>query len=134
MSNMSLNCGSLVAKKSQAGLMYFSGTVRLIGRLNGKLELLPHPNKGNSASEDHPEYEVHYQPAGDDASYAVGAGWMKNNPKVGDFVSITMGNPAWNDDLNLTVFPPNTTRNETTWRVVWSRPRGARVQDEQQAA
>jgi uncharacterized protein (DUF736 family) len=126
-----IQCGHLQAKKSKDGQgTEFQGTVRLIGRLNGTIVLMLHPNAANATNENHPDYEVFYQPAGETHAFPVGAAWLKEGERVGEFLSITMAHPDWADDLNLSAFPPNTQRSETAWRVVWSRPRGARVQDQ----
>lgn len=129
MSQTQLQCGTLVQRADKS----FHGNLSLIGRFDGAFELKVHPN-ARHGGESHPDYVVNYMPRGDLGKFQFGVAWLKNSDKVGDFLSISLAHPSWGDDLILQAFPPNTSRDEKDWRVVWSRPRGARVQDQAQAA
>lgn len=119
-----IDCGAL-AHLGKDGIEY-RGQVQLGARLDGTLTLRRHPRAGSS--NEHPDYTVEYAHR-DGAPHVVGAAWIKNGQRVGDFISMTLDDPDWTSPLNLTAFPPSRERGETSWPVVWSRPRGARVQD-----
>jgi len=125
-------CGKLKAISNHPNDFAFLGDVTLGSRLDGKLALVREKREG--ASDRAPEYAVLYCAIGQRSMRVMGNAWLKNSDKVngGDFMSMTLDDPDWNSALNLTAFPPD--KNGGDWRIIWSRPRGARVQDEQVAA
>ena len=120
-----VDCGSL-AQVGHDGVE-FRGQVQLSNRLDGTLILRKHRRSGTT--DDHPDYSIEYMPR-NGSSRPIGAGWIKNGERAGDFISMTLDDPDWPSSLYLTAFPPAKERGETSWIVVWSRPRGARIQDE----
>jgi len=129
-----LKCGTIRrvpadhSMRKERGIHFF-GEVTLGIRLNGDLTFVQAEQR-DGASADAPDFDVVYKPRGGHAR-AAGAAWIKSGPRVGDFLSISMDDPDWASPLNLTAFPPD---SGDMWRIVWSRPRGARVQDEQETA
>ena len=119
-----IECGSLT-QVGRDGVEY-RGEVQLGDRLDGVLILKKHRRAG--ASDDHPDFVIEYAPR-NGSPRPIGAGWLKNGDRVGDFITMTLDDPDWPSPLNLSAFPPTTSRGETSWAVVWSRPRGVRVQD-----
>ena len=120
-----IDCGSLI-RVGKDGIE-FRGTVHLGQRLDGLLILRKHSRAGTS--EDHPDFIVEYSPHGG-RPRPVGAGWLKNSERVSDFISMTLDDPDWPSPINLTAFSSGGDRNDASWVIVWSRPRGARVQDQ----
>jgi uncharacterized protein (DUF736 family) len=121
-----IRCGILKAFRNASGVK-FEGRVALEGRLDDILQLKDHP-RADRDNDRSPAYEVFIVRNG--RAVAVGAAWLKNHEKVGDFLSLTIDSPRWPRPVNLTAFPPDKSSPDG-WTVVWSRPRGARVQDEQ---
>lgn len=128
MSKAQIECGELQAAVQASDKVKFRGPVKLIGRLCGTLEFIAHP-RANTEKEGSPDYEVQYRPSGSDHMFSVGSAWLKNSDRVdgGDFLSMTLINPDWPDDLSLAAYPLK--GKPGTFRVVWSRPR-----QQQQAA
>jgi len=135
-----IHCGELHPKNDNAGkLNGFSGRILLADLIQGTLTLAPNPRA--SSNSEAPDYLVSYHPSrATGAPYQIGAAWIKNSEKVngGDFLSMTLDSPRWTNSVNLSAFPPDeSTVSETAetrspgWRVVWSRPRGAKVQEDQ---
>lgn len=120
-----IDCGTL----AQIGLdgVEFRGHVQLGNRLDGTLTLRKHRRAGTSSN--NPDYSIEYTPRSG-GTRPIGAGWIENGERAGDFISMTLDDPDWPSPLYLTAFPPAKERGETSWIVVWTRPRGARVQDE----
>ena len=126
-----IRCGSLT--KSSEGGVEFLGRIRLASRLNGVLVFRKHPRAMPGSEESKsPDYEVFRRAT--DGEVACGAAWIKYSAHQEDFLSITLDDPDWSSPLNLTAFPPAQERGETSWQVIWSRPRGQRVQDQREAA
>jgi uncharacterized protein (DUF736 family) len=128
MSQAKIDCGTLTQNADKK----FVGKVALIGRLDGTLQLTPRP-KSERDSENSPNYDVSYQPRGAQPFFEMGAAWIKPGERVGEFLSMTLTHPDWSSDLNLVAFPPAKERGETSWRVVFSRPRAANVQAQEAA-
>ncbi|MGH6877414.1 MAG: DUF736 family protein [Rhizomicrobium sp.] len=124
MSTAQIKCGEL-KPVTEEGEKRFAGKVRLIGRLAGDLKLFPHERAGKT--DNSPDYEVFYRDASG-TSYPIGSGWLKSAAN-GDFLSLTLTHPDWPQDLNLAAFA----ESNGSFRLVWSRPRGA-VPAQQQAA
>ena len=122
-----IDCGTLSPVRANG--IEFQGPVRLGDRLDGELILKKHGNAGSSGT--HPDYTVEYAPTGG-RPRQIGAAWQKNGVRVADFLSMTLDDPDWSSPLNLSAFPPQAERGGSAWTLVWSRPRGARVQDEAQ--
>jgi uncharacterized protein (DUF736 family) len=131
MSRSQIDCGELKTVCDEiAPDLKFKGTVRLIGRLAGRLQLRTIARK--MSSDEAPDYEVFYQPAGEPEFYPIGAAWLKNSDRVtgGDFLSLTCTHPDWPADLSLAAYPGT---DKAAYRLVWSRPRVA-AQGQAQAA
>jgi uncharacterized protein (DUF736 family) len=123
-----LECGSF-AFVARDGIEY-RGRVQLGHRIDCELILRKHPRAGSFPN--HPDFTVEaVNEAG--KTRPIGAAWIKNSDRVGDFLSMTLEDPDWPTALNLSVYPPIDGAVDTSWTVVWSRPRGARVQDETRA-
>ena len=120
-----IDCGQL-SRVAKDGIE-LQGPVRLGDRLDGTLTLRRHPRAGTS--NDHPDHLIEYTPA-NGKTRPIGAGWIKNSERAADFISMTLDDPDWPGALNLTAFPPSADQKDSPWAVVWSRPRGARVQDQ----
>ena len=116
-----IDCGQL-SRVGKDGIE-FQGIVRLGARLDGTLALRKHPRAGTS--EDHPDAPNEGRPR------PIGAGWIKNSERVSDFISMTLDDPDWPAPLNLTAFPRTSDHADSIWTIVWSRPRGARIQDQE---
>jgi uncharacterized protein (DUF736 family) len=129
MSRAQITCGEL--KTVKEGSVQFRGPVRLVGRLTGTLEITTAARQRRT--EDAPNFDVFYKPIGQDVIYPIGAGWLKNSARVdgGDFMSLTLIHPDWPDDLSLAAYPDT---DGTTFRLVYSRPRGAKLSDQPAAA
>ncbi len=123
-----IDCGSLTSVRTNG--IEFQGPVRLGGRLDGELIFRKHSGAG--ASDNHPDYAVEYLPSGG-SMRPIGAAWIKNSARVADFISMTLDDPDWSSPLNLSAFPPSSEASTKVWTLTWSRPRGARVQDETQS-
>ena len=125
---MRITCGTLSRVSNSPNKFEFMGEVTLIQRLNGKLALVKAARSGKS--KDAPDYDVLYCPNGERTMYPLGAAWLKNSDKVSgkDFLSLTVFMPDWSEPANLTAFPPEGDGKD--WTVVYSRPRGARVQEQ----
>lgn len=119
-----IDCGTLSQVAAEG--VEFRGHVLLGNRLDGTLILRKHRRSG--ATNDHPDYAIEYTPRNGSAR-PMGAGWIKNGERAGDFISMTLDDPDWPSPLYLSAFPPAKERGETSWIVVWTRPRGVRVQD-----
>lgn len=107
----------------------FRGRVSLAGRFDDTLVLRDHPRakkESGEANPNAPAFEIFFERNG--RELACGAAWIKNHENVGDFVSLTLDQINWPNPVYLTAFPPS--KKTEPWPVVWSRPRGARVQDE----
>ena len=120
-----IDCGTLTHTR-QDGLE-FRGPVRLGNRLDGILTLRKHRRSGSS--DDNPDFGIEYAPRNGPVR-PIGAGWIKNGARAGDFISMTLDDPDWASPVYLQAFPPAKERGETSWVIVWTRPRAARVQDE----
>jgi len=120
-----IDCGTLTLVRQ--GNIEFRGEVQLGSRLDGTLVLRKHRRAGSSG--DSPDYSIEYKPRNGNAR-PLGAAWLKNGERAGDFVSMTLDDPDWSAPTYLTAFAPAKDRGETSWVIVWTRPRGARVQDE----
>lgn len=120
-----IDCGTL-AKAGQDGVE-FRGHVHVGSRLDGELILRKHRRSGSPG--DNPDFSIEYAPRIGDPR-PIGAGWIKGGVRVGDFISMTLDDPDWPSPLYLQAFPPARERGETAWTIVWTRPRGVRVQDE----
>ena len=120
-----LNCGTLkkISDKAEANV-HFRGSIALGTRVIGALALSVPSRK--SASEDAPDYDVSLKPTGGEA-HVVGAAWIKNTAKVGDFLTLTLDDPDWPREVFVTAFPSET---KGEFRIVWSRPRVAQQQRE----
>lgn len=126
-----IRCGVLKAMKGKASVE-FRGRVTLDGRFDDVLVLRKHPrakNEDGSVNENAPSYEIFFERNA--RELAAGAAWIKNSEKIegGDFLSLTLDSIRWPRPVYLTAFPPSK-GDPDSWPVVWSRPRGARVQDE----
>jgi uncharacterized protein (DUF736 family) len=123
-----ITCGVL-KKNDEDDEFDYVGKVSLGRRLSGTIGLREHPLTGQSKKS--PDYEVLYKHEGKPNFGALGSAWEKESEdKKTEFVSMSLDSPDWDDGLNLTAFR----REDGTLSVVWSRPRGARVQDEAEAA
>jgi uncharacterized protein (DUF736 family) len=125
-----IECGVLKPKKlANGGATYFEGNISLSGVLVGTLVLMPHP-RANPENENAPSYEAALTEHGK-RPFIAGAAWIKNSDKVkgGDFLSITLDAVKWDRAINVAAFPPEDEQS-TDWRIVWSRPKGVRVQDQ----
>lgn len=124
-----IRCGKLKAYPPTSRIL-FDGKITLESRLDDILQLTRHP-RADRDNDRAPTYEVFIAKPGRNA-VAVGAAWLKNHEKVGDFISITIDSPRWPRALNLTAFPPDENKGDAKgeWTVIWSRPRGAKVQEE----
>ena len=120
-----IDCGAL-AEVGKDGVE-FRGPVRLGNRLDGELTLRKHRRSGSPG--DKPDFCVEYIPRIGDPR-PIGAGWIKGGIRVRDFISMTLDDPDWPSPVYLQAFPPVRERGETAWTIVWTRPRGARVQNE----
>lgn len=69
-----------------------------------------------------PDYSVYGKDRRTGEEWHYGNAWLKNSAN-GDFLSMTLDSVTWDVPLNLAAFPPSKDRNETLWRIVWSRPR-----------
>lgn len=125
-----IRCGKLKAYPATNRIL-FDGRIALQGRLDDVLQLAKHP-RADADNDRAPAYEVFIQPPGQARGIPCGAAWLKNHVNVGDFLSITVDKVDWPRPLNLTAFPPDERKGDAKgeWTVVWSRPRGQRVQDE----
>lgn len=125
MSRAQIECGQLKQVAGENSSVKYAGMVRLIGRLDGLLELVPHP-RCDADNDRTPDYEVFYQPRATDGKFPIGAAWLKNSENVdgGDFLSFTLVHPDWQDDLSLAAWPAENVKKDG-FRIVWSRPRAA---------
>ena len=117
-----IRCGNLKRLDKGDGL---GGAVQLGSRLDGAIYLTKSTRE--RTGDNSPDYDVSYQPKGG-STRLVGAAWIKNHPNVGDFLTLSLDDPDWTSPLNLTAFPPD--KSDGAWQLVWSRPRGSRVQSE----
>lgn len=102
----------------------FEGWITIAGRLDEKVALRPHPRaRPGDANSNAPSYEVFLVRGG--RELCCGSAWIKSG-KV-EFLSMTLDQVDWPYPLNLAAFPPDGTEDDA-WVVVWSRPRGGRVQ------
>jgi uncharacterized protein (DUF736 family) len=126
-----IRCGNLSLSSDPA--VEFIGRVRLSSRINDQIIFRKHPRAAGSgdAGSKSPDYEVFKRTA--DGEVNLGAAWIKNGSN-GDFLSITLDDPDWSSPLNLTAFPPARERGETSWQVIWSRPRARVAANEMEAA
>lgn len=127
-----IECGVL-KRKVMGERIVFEGAISLSDVLKGKLLLTPHP-RANPENENSPSYEIQFTPDKTKRPFLAGAAWIKDMKKEGEeFLSMTLDAVSWDRPINLAAFPPGADakpEEKNDWRVVWSRPRGARVQDQ----
>jgi len=121
-----IDCGTLTRTDKDG--VEFQGSIQIGRRLDGILILRKHARAG--ISDDHPDFAVEYSPQNGRAR-PIGAAWIKNGKQVGDFISLALDDPDWPSPLNLSAFPKSTNPDESAWVIVWTRPRGLRIVQEQ---
>lgn len=123
-----IRCGSLQEQDENAEYE-FEGRVSIGKRLDGIIALLPHPMRGQSKKA--PDWEVHYKHAGRQNFTPVGSGWNKvSDDTKTKFISMSLDNPDWAGELSLTAFEREFPEGGKGYDVIWSRPRGQRVQEQ----
>lgn len=123
-----IKCGLLTTVANDANGIKFRGNITLGDRLDHDVMLVTNP-RANEKS-DAPDFDVVARRKSFVGSFKpIGGAWLKNSSKVngGDFVTMTLDDPDWPNEIFVTAFPPD---KGNDWRIVWSRPRGARVQSE----
>ena len=118
-----IRCGTL--QKSNKDGYEFVGKIAYGANVRGDLVLRKARRAGGNGA---PDFDVYFTPHGSDATIHAGAAWIKNGDRVGDFLSISLDNPDWPGPVNVTAFPPD--QGTAEWTIVWSRPRGQRVQEQ----
>lgn len=123
-----IRCGSL-QQQDDAADYEFEGRVSIGKRLDGTIALLAHPLRGQSKKA--PDWEVVYRHGGRPNFTPVGSGWDKvsDNGET-KFISMSLDNPDWAAELSLTAFEREFPDGSKGYDVIWSRPRGQRVQEQ----
>lgn len=126
-----MDCGTLSKVKdypNDVGLA-LHGKINLARRINGTLFFSDNPRKkAKDAKPNTPDYIVRFRPEGWRCDpYTVGSGWLMNTDDAGDFISFSMDDPQWDRPVYLAAFA--TEDKPGVFTVVWTRPKGAKVQD-----
>ncbi len=116
-----LRCGHLseASQAERAKGLRFTGKLTMINYFSGTFILRDHP-RADPANAKAPAFEAFLISNG--TPFPCGSAWLMNSAN-GDFLSITLDNPAWSTPLNLSAFPGD--GRDEDWRIIWSRPRGA---------
>jgi uncharacterized protein (DUF736 family) len=124
-----IRCGKLTLQDAQSEHVW-EGKIAIGKRLDGVLALIRHPIQDAGASKKAPAWEVVYKHAGRQNWSTVGSAWNKiSEDGKTEFVSMSLDNPDWDAPLNLSGFKRPEQAGEVM-DVVWSRPRGGKVQNE----
>ena len=123
-----IRCGTL--QKSTKEGFEFVGKLVYGSMAHGDI-VMRKARRTAASGEGAPDYDVFFTPKGSDNTFHAGAAWLKNGNRVGDFLSLSLDSPDWPGAVNLAAFPPD--GGDTSWTIVWSRPRGERVQEERAA-
>jgi uncharacterized protein (DUF736 family) len=119
-----LDCGSLTPVINDSRAKY-RGNILLGTRINEAFVLASNPRK--SGESDAPDYVIYALGNGAPTARQLGSAWLKNSSRGGDFLSLTFDDPDWTAPLYVTAFKQDLSAD---WRIVWSRPRSQRQQDE----
>ena len=90
----------------------YAGHVRTL-TLNGEMVLVP---AEHSDAENAPDYRVHL---GDADGPEIGAGWKRTGEKAGDYIALTLDDPAFLAPVRANLFRDDDTGN--AWSLHWSR-------------
>ncbi|MDX0484470.1 DUF736 family protein [Sinorhizobium medicae] len=92
----------------------YAGRVKTLG-LDAELVLVP---AEQSDAENAPDYRVHLAP--DDDGPEVGAGWKRTGEKAGEYVSLQLDDPTFNQPIRANLF--QSADDKTAWGLHWNRP------------
>lgn len=114
--SVQIECGVL---RHGDGKISYRGSVVLSDLLDGEISFRKLERK--TVSDNAPAFDVFYKPKGGEHYRPIGQAWLKNSDKVdgGDFLSLTLDDPAWDKPLSFSAFP----RDDGTFRLVWQRAR-----------
>ena len=100
-------------------------------KFDGNIQLIANPRAAQGTGI--PDYIAQLRTRG--SAYEAGNAWIKES-KDGEFLSITLDDPDWHKPLNLAAFPrfENVDGNSRLieYAIVWTRPKGEKVQDKVQ--
>lgn len=92
----------------------FTGRLRTL-TLDIELTLVP---LDPTDADDAPDYRVHR--GSEDDGPQVGAGWKRTGARVGDYVAVSLDDPALAQPLWANLFPTDAER--VTFVLAWNRP------------
>jgi uncharacterized protein (DUF736 family) len=92
----------------------YTGRVKTLG-LDAELVLVP---AEQSDTENAPDYRVHL--GSDEDGPEVGAGWKRTGEKAGDYVSLQLDDPTFNQPIRANLF--QSADDKSAWGLHWNRP------------